>query len=265
MRATLSLLRGGARCVPMETIFDMLEIQAPDGVMPAWRCRPAGDGAPGAAVLVLMEAFGLNDHVRDLLQRLAAVGYVALAPDLYYREAEDVRPIPYSEPDRAADMVMRTVALSDAPRERVKDARMLADVDAALTALRDDPRVGAARIGVLGLSTGARLAFLLACREPDAIRAVVAFYAGRIVPVVEESRSLRAPILLLFGEKDPGIPLPQIDRIRAELDYRGSVNEIEIFEGAGHGFLSPGRAGFHEPSAQRAWARALGWLERHLD
>jgi carboxymethylenebutenolidase len=245
----------------METIFETLEVQAPAGSMPTWVCRPR-EGGCRAAVIVLMEAFGLNEHVRDLLQRLGAARYVALAPDLYYREADDVRPIPYSEPDRAADMVMRTVALSEAREERIKDDRMLADVDAVLAALPDVEPVE--RIGLLGLSTGARLAFLLACREPDAFAAVVAFYGGRIVPVVEESRTLRAPLLMLFGEKDPGIPMPQVDRIRAELEHRGSVHEIETFAGAGHGFLSRGRETYHEPSAKRAWQRAMGWLEAYL-
>lgn len=248
----------------METTFETFEIRAPDGVMPCWLCRPAERGAPEAALLVLMEAFGLNEHVRDVLQRLASSGYVALAPDLYYREGSDVRPIPYGEPDRAADMVMRTVALSDAPEERVKDERTLADAEAALAALRAVPNVDAARIGVLGLSTGARLAFLLACRDPDALHAVVGFYGGRIVPIVEESRSLRAPILLMFGEKDPGIPLPQVDRIRAEFEHRGAIHAIETFAGAGHGFLSRERDSYHEPSARRAWDRALAWLARHL-
>ena len=76
-----------------------------------------------------MEAFGLNDHVREVSRRLAGAGYAALAPDLYYRE--EVSAIPYDDPDRAADRVMRTVALSDAPEERVKDERALADVRAS--------------------------------------------------------------------------------------------------------------------------------------
>lgn len=254
----------------METTVEILEIQAPGGPMPAWVGRPDRDApgargaAPGPAVLVLMEAFGLNDHVRDLVGRLAEAGYVALAPDLYYRESEDTRPIPYSEPDRAADMVMRTVALSDAPEERVKDDRMLADLAAALAALRADAGVDAERVGLLGLSTGGRLAFLAACRDPAPVRAVVVFYGGRIVPIVEESRALRAPTLLLFGEKDTGISLPQVDRIRAELEHHGAPHEIETYAGAGHGFLSQGRSSYDAASAERAWQRALDWLARHL-
>lgn len=256
---------------PMETTLEILEIQAPGGRMSAWLGRPlsdaalgARDAAPAAAVLVLMEAFGLNDHVRDLVRRLAEAGYVALAPDLYYRESEDVRPIPYAEPDRAADMVMRTVALSDAPEERVKDDRMLADVAAALVALRADAGVDAERVGLLGLSMGGRLAFLAACRDPARVRAVVVFYGGRIVPIVEESRGLRVPTLLLFAEKDPGISMQQVDRIRAELEHHGAPHEIETYAGVGHGFLSEGRDSYDESSAKRAWQRALGWLARHL-
>ena len=251
----------------MQTSVETLEIQAPDGVMPAVFCvpgdPPAGQGGdPGPAVLVLMEAFGLNDHVREVSRRLAGAGYAALAPDLYYRE--EVSAIPYDDPDRAADRVMRTVALSDAPEERVKDERALADVRAALQALKKDARVDAARIGVLGLSSGGRLAFLTACREADSIRALVAFYAGRIVPIVEECRGLRAPALLIFGEKDPGISSAQVDRIGSELEHREKPHEIETYAGAAHGFLSEDRGTHHPLAAQRAWGRALGWLGRHL-
>jgi len=253
----------------MQTSVETPEIQAPDGEMPALLSLPATNHPPSPGVLVVMDAFGLSDHVRGVARRLAAAGYAALAPDLYYRERAGERAggggaIPYAEPDRAADMVMRTIALSGAPEERKKDERVLGDLRAALTALRADARVDASRLGVLGLAMGGRLAFLLSCREPGAFHAVVSFYGARIVPILEESRSLEAPLLLLFGEKDPGIPLPQVDRIRAELEHREKTHEIEVYPGASTGFLCEERTTFRAEAAAAAWDRALGWLGRYL-
>jgi carboxymethylenebutenolidase len=221
----------------MQTSVETLEIEAPGGEMPAFLCLPATTRPPCPGVLVLMDAFGLSDHVRGVARRLSGAGYVALAPDLYYREGGGA--IPYGEPDRAADRVMRTIALSDAPEERTKDERILGDLRAALEAL-------------------------LACREPGALRAAVSFYGPRIVPIVEESRSLETPLLLLFGEKDPGISRPQVDRIRAELEHREKEHEIEIYPGASTGFLCEERTTFRAEAASAAWDRSLGFLGRHL-
>ncbi|MBW2281293.1 MAG: dienelactone hydrolase family protein [Deltaproteobacteria bacterium] len=246
----------------MQTSVETLEIEAPGGEMPAFLCLPATTRPPRAGVLVLMDAFGLSDHVRGVARRLSGAGYVALAPDLYYREGGGA--IPYGEPDRATDRVMRTIALSDAPEERTKDERILGDLRAALEALRADDRVDGSRLGALGLAMGGRLAFLLACREPGALRAAVSFYGPRIVPIVEESRSLETPLLLLFGEKDPGISRPQVDRIRAELEHREKEHEIEIYPGASTGFLCEERTTFRAEAASAAWDRSLGFLGRHL-
>src|SRR5688572_11560519 len=102
------------------TLTEVLEVEAPDGRMPMLVCRPEGEG-PFPTVLVLMDPFGVNALMREVARRLAAEGYLAAVPDLYYRREERV--IPYDNPDRAADLVMRTIALGDAPEERVKDER----------------------------------------------------------------------------------------------------------------------------------------------
>lgn len=245
----------------MEITSEAIEVNAPEGAMPAALCAPVGDG-PFPGVIVIMEAFGLNAHIRSVAARLAAEGYVTLAPDLYYREPERV--IDYTDLAAAVDILMRTIALSNAPEERVKDARVLADLAAALAALQAQPGVARERIGVVGFCMGGRLAFLLACREPQAIRAAVCFYGGQIVPILEESRQLAAPTLLLFGEDDPNIPLPQVDRIQAELSYRSRAHEVKIYPGAGHGFFCDERDSYRPEAAGDAWRRTLDWLSKDL-
>lgn len=247
-----------ARGTPIE---EVVEVAAPDGCMPLFVCSPEGEG-PFPAVLVLTDPFGVHAHVRDVARRLARAGYVAAVPDLYYRQEE--RSIPYSDPDRAADRVMRTIALGEAPEERVKDDRVFADLCAAFAALEALPRVSAEHVGALGFCMGARLAFLSACRLSDSLRAVVGFYPLRLLPILPEARALRAPLLLFFGGRDRDVPLTHVDRIQAELGYLGKSHEVKLYTGAEHGFFCDERASYHAEASRDAWGLTLSWLDKHL-
>jgi len=245
----------------MATPCGTAEVVAPGGRMPLAVCVPDGSG-PFPGILLLMEAFGLNDDLRAIAGRLADEGYLVVVPDLYYRENE--RSVAYAAVDRAADLVMRTIALSDSPEERVKDDRVIADIAAALSALRAHPEVDAARIGVFGLGMGGRLAFLTACRMSLDVRVAVSFYPGHLVPVIGEARQLEAPILLVFGGRDAHIPLPVVDRIQAELAYLEIPHEVKIYRGAEHGFFNATHPNHDARAAGEAWHELLRWLELHL-
>lgn len=245
----------------METITETVYVDAPGGRMTVEGHRPDHAG-PLPGILVLMEAFGVNDHIRSVTQRLANEGYVAFAPDLYYREREST--IPYAHPDRAADRVMRTIALSDAQEERVKDARVLSDIGAGLDALREHPEADPARIAVLGFGMGARLAFLTACRHTETVRAAIAYGADRMVPVLSQARDLHAPVLLLFAGRDRATPAPHIDRVQAELSYLGKSHEVKIYPGAEQGFYCEQRPTWDPRASEDAWSRTLSWLMKHL-
>ena len=244
----------------MQIQTEQVEIPAPGGSMPGVLYRPAG-GGPHPGVLVLMEAFGLTDHIRGVGRRLAVEGYLALAPDLYYRERQRV--VAYDRPEHAINKLMRTIALSSAPDEAAKDERVAGDMNAALSALAADPGMAGPRAGVVGFCMGGRLAFLLACRSPGRVNAFVSFYGGRIVPIVEQARTLEAPALLLFGGEDPSIPYDHVDRIRAELRYRDKVHEIRSYDGAGQGFFCEERPEYAPEAAADAWQRTLGWLAKY--
>jgi carboxymethylenebutenolidase len=240
---------------------ELIEISAAGGRMPASVCVPEGDG-PFPGLLVIMEADGLTRHVRAVGRRLADEGYLTLAPDLYYRQK--TRTVANDDADRARDMVMRTIALSDAPEERVKDDRVVGDLVASLEQLKAHPKLAVGRLGTVGFGMGGRLALLLACRCPDALRVSVSFYGGHVVPVVEETQGLRTPILLFFGAADRSIPLYEVDRIRAELLYREKLHEIVTFEAAGHGFFCDERSSYHPEAARAGWLRMLEWLAKYL-
>jgi carboxymethylenebutenolidase len=235
-----------------------LAVPVPGGTMGALLCMPERVPAPGA--LVLLDSS--ESRALEVARRLAAAGFVALAPDLFYRERAP-RP-PGDDRERRANRLMRTVALSSAPEERVKDERTLADVRAALDVLRARPEVRSGPVGVVGLSLGGRLAFLAACRMGDEIAAAVCVCGSHIVPVVEEAIGLEAPLLMLFGGRDAEIHPREIDRIRAELGHRHKPYEVRVFDDAGHRLLELEQPQDGVASGAQAWGATLRWLERNL-
>ena len=138
----------------METI----EVPTSAGALPAFLARPPGEG-PAPAVLVIMEAFGLNAHIEDVARRLAAEGYAALAPDLYWRGGKG-RTVRY-------DQLPEAIALM----QSLKDDEVVADVGGAVGYLERQPFVRGDRIGITGFCMGGRVSFLVACELPDKIKA----------------------------------------------------------------------------------------------
>jgi len=183
----------------MDVETKMIEVPAGTGRMPAFLARPEGTGrAPG--VLVIQEAFGLNGHIKDVARRIAGEGYVALAPDLYWRGGKG-RAVGY-------DQLPEAIALM----QSLNDPDIVADVRSAVAALENDPRVRADRIGVTGFCMGGRVSFLAACELPDKIKASAPYYGGGIP--AERTAKLGCPVLAFFGEKDAFIPLDSVEALR---------------------------------------------------
>src|SRR5262245_43188158 len=157
----------------------MVEIPTPAGAIPAFVARPAG-GARLPAALVIQEAFGLNAHIKDVARRIAGEGYVALAPDLYWRGGRG-RSVGY-------DQLPEAIALM----QSLKDDEIVADLGGAIAYLEKQPGVQADRIGITGFCMGGRVSYLVACALPDKIKASVPFYGGGIP--VERTPLLRAPV-----------------------------------------------------------------------
>ena len=202
------------------------------------------------AVLVIQEAFGLNAHIKDVARRIAAEGYVALAPDLYWRGGRG-RTVRYDQLPEAIGLM-----------QSLKDDEIVADVAAAIAYLEREPGVQPDRIGITGFCMGGRVSYLAACALPDKIAACVPFYGGGIP--VERTPSLRAPVLAFFGEQDGFIPLANVEALRAALASHGKRAEVVVYPGAGHGFFCNERESYHADSARDAWARATAFLAAHL-
>jgi carboxymethylenebutenolidase len=231
----------------------MVEIPGPEATLPAFVARPSSEG-PHAAVIVVMEAFGLNDHIKNVTSRLAAEGYVTLAPDLYHREGGVT--VSY-------DNLPEAIRLMNG----LKDEQILADTAAAVDYLQQQAFVAAERIGMTGFCMGGRATFLVACNNP-AIKAAVPFYGGGIAgsdkAPLDDAGTLEAPMLLLFGEKDAFIPLEQVETIKQRLTDLGKQADTVVYEGADHGFFCDERPSYNTAAAQDAWRRLTEFFARHL-
>lgn len=235
-----------------------LTIDTRDGPMDAYLARPEGPG-PAPGLLVFQEAFGVNEHIRDVTRRFGREGYAALAPDLFHRSG---RGVTLDYVDREALMRHLSVLTNDG---------LTVDIRAALAALRRHPSVDPTRVGAVGFCMGGFAAFLTACRTD--VATTVSFYGGGILrerpgiglrPLLDETGSIRAPILLFFGAEDAGIPPADVETIRTRLTDLGKTHEVVVYPDAGHAFFCDARPAYRAEPARDAWGRTLAWLARVL-
>ena len=227
-----------------------IEITTPDGTMPAVLARPEGAG-PHPAVVVIMEAFGLVPHIQAVAERLAAAGYVAIAPDVYYRQLPDNK-VSYDQLPRAIELM-----------QTVDDAKFIEDLRATLSFLRGRPEVSD-KIGITGFCMGGRLSFLVACALPGEISACASFYGGGIVSQLSQADAIACPVYLFFGDKDAFIPLEQVREIDAKLAELGTDYKLKTYEGAEHGFFCDERESYQDAAASDAWKELTGFLDSSL-
>lgn len=233
----------------MRVQSETVSVATPGGPMPAQLTRPDA-GGPLPAVIVVQEAFGLNDHIRDVARRIAAEGYVTLAPDLFHRGGPS-----------------RTAAYDDLPRAltlmgELTDDGIVEDIAAAVDFLAGQSGVRGDRIGITGFCMGGRVSFLAACALPGKIAAAVPFYGGGIP--VDRTASLEAPVLALFGEDDPFIPLAQVRALEAEAKRLGKAVDVHVYPKAPHGFFCPDRDSYRPDAAADSWQRLTAFLATHL-
>lgn len=233
----------------MEISSSMVKVKAADGDMPALLARPT---APGKhpAVVVVMEAFGLNDHIKDVAKRIAAEGYVVLAPDMYYREPNNV--VGY---DQLPDAIRLMTSL--------RDDKIVADMAAAVTYLQSQDFVRGDRIGVTGFCMGGRISFLTACKNAD-IKAAAPFYGGGIGGLLDQAPKITCPMLLFFGDQDPFIPNEEVEKIKSTLATLKKSAEVVVYPGAPHGFFCNERDSHRADAAQNAWERLKTFFAKHL-
>ncbi len=245
----------------MEITTQKVEIPLPDGgSMGGYLARPRGDETL-PAVIVYMEIFGINSHIRDVTERVAREGYVALAPDYFHRTGPGIE-LDYDDRGMAEGMKLLGQLQAD---------EMISDANATLHYLRGRSDVRADRIGAMGFCIGGHMTYLTAC-ETD-VAAVASFYGGGIAApqgpggaasTVSRSAKITGRILCLFGREDALIPPDQIAAIESALEQAGIRHEVVVYDGAGHGFHCDRRDSFHKEAAKDAWRQVKAFFDEAL-
>jgi carboxymethylenebutenolidase len=207
--------------------------------------QPEGKG-PFPAVVVIQEWWGLTDWIKENAKRLAGQGYVALAPDLYRGKSTD-------NPRVASQLIKGLPA-----------DRALRDLKGAVDALCAMDNVRKDRIGSIGWCMGGGYSLQLALKD-DRVKACAMCY-GRVVTDADAVKSLNARVLGIFGEEDKGIPPKSVRAFEKALKEAGrGIERIHIFEGAGHGFMRPGRnPAYRETQAREAWQEIDAFFAKTL-
>lgn len=254
---TLAAARVEAQTIATDTeglAVETIALPVPGGSLPAYVARPRGHG-PFPLILVNEEVFGLHHYIEDVCRRLAKLGWMAIAPDVYARGGDL---------GKISDMEKIFAIVAATP-----DAQMLADLDRAVAwagAHGGDTR----RLGVLGFCRGGRAAWLYA--EHSAVpRAAVAFYGPvntRQTPVQPENpltlaSHLRCPLLGLYGAQDRSIAQADVAAAAAAARLAGQRVEIVVYPDAGHGFHADYRPSYVERDAEDGWRRALAWFRQY--
>jgi len=234
----------------MEITKGMVEIQGKGGKLPGFLARPAS-GGPHPGVVVVMEAFGLNDHMKKVAERVGAEGYVALAPNLYHR-AEGKQVVGYDDLPAAIGLMTS-----------LTDDKILQDMNATIEHLQKQSFSKSDKIGVTGFCMGGRVSFLTACNNA-AVKAAAPFYGGGISALIGQAERITAPLLMFWGENDPFIPLDDVNKVEARLKELGKKYESIVYPGAPHGFFCDERDSYRADAAADAWTRLKNFLGENL-
>ena len=230
-----------------------VKLQVGGDTMEIYLAEP--DGEARGAVMVLQEAFGVNDHIRDLCHRFASAGYLTAAPHLFHRSGDPE--LGYEDMQEVMVHIMQLEA------DQI-EADLSATLD-HLASLGFDSK----KVAAVGFCMGGSISFVAGCYWE--LGAAVTFYGGGIAqsrfglpPLFDLAPTLQTPWLGLFGDLDASIPINEVEGLRTATSNAGPESEIVRFPDANHGFHCDARASYHESSAKDAWLRTLDWIDQHL-
>jgi carboxymethylenebutenolidase len=232
-----------------------VKVATRDGTIPAYRAQPVGKSGL-ATVLVVQEIFGVHEHIRDVCRRLAKLGYLAVAPELYARQGD-----PSKAPDSAT--LMRDIVA------KVADAQVLSDLDSA--AAWAAANGGGGKLGITGFCWGGRVVWMYAAHNPK-LAAGVAWYGPTSrsyhpgdPTALDVAPRIKAAILGLYGGADAGIPVETVEKAAAAVRAAGNPRvEIVVYPAAPHAFHADYRSTYRKDAAEAGWKRLTDWFGRYL-
>lgn len=204
------------------------------------------DNARHPGIVLIQEWWGIEPHIRQLAQRLAAAGFVVAVPDLYHGKIA-------TEPDEAQKMSMMI---------RGNVERAVKEIIGALDTVKARPNVEPKKLGLMGFCVGGFMTYYVASRYPD-LGAVVPFYGAGYDPTPEEVAKVNAPVLAFYGSRDQSVPLEQIRKIERMYKEAGKDITVKVYD-AGHAFINPDHGMGNEKAAAEAWPLAVNFLKHHL-
>ena len=253
--ATTGLIVAGSQTVEAQpTLKGEIVTLAND--LQGYYVRPQGNGA-FPAVMVIMEAFGLNSNIKNVCDRLAKAGYAALAPDFYHGDIYE-----YTDLQNAI-----------AKLKSLNDDTVMAEVGKGLEFLAGRQEVAVDRVGVMGFCMGGRYTFLANAVHADKFKAAAAFYGAGIAPekdalgrqpLLDRAAAMQAPIMLVYGADDESIAPEEHGRIAQALSTAKKRYILSVFPNAGHGFLSDRRDSYAAAPAREAWQMTMNFFRHNL-
>ena len=220
-----------------------ITLKASDGhEFAAYRADPAGK--PKGCMIVIQEIFGVNDHIRDIANRIAANGYLAVAPCMQDRAQRGFE-TGYTPPE---------IEKARAMRGQVKNEDSLKDLRATFDYLKSQ---NAGKIGVVGYCWGGSLAWL-AATEIDGLGCAISYYGGEVANNAD--KKAKCPVMFHFGEKDASIPLDKVELVK----QKQPDHPLYVYKDAGHGFSCDARGSYHPASHELALGRSREFAGKHV-
>ena len=231
-----------------------VKVKTKDGEMPAYRAMP-DKGGPFPTVLVVHEAWGVHEHVKDLCRRLAKAGYYAIASELYARQGNA---------GAAKDMDEIRRIMASVPTEQV-----MSDLDATVAYAKASGKADTAKLAITGFCWGGFATWMYATHN-SGLKAAVPWYGGdraksEVIPKnpIDVIAQLKCPVLAIYGGKDQSIPQETIDKRQEACKSAGKTCEVKIYPEAPHGFNADYRPSYRADDAKDGWNQMLAWFKKN--
>jgi carboxymethylenebutenolidase len=257
--AGYTLAAGPVRADAIKTPTDGLKagdakVKVSDGEMPIYYARPANATNP-PVILVAMEIFGLHEYIKDVTRRLGKLGALAVAPDYYFRKGDLTK---------VTEMPQLMPLVNAKP-----DSELFSDLDATVAWAKQQGG-DTSRLGIMGFCRGGRTVWEYSAHNPN-LKAGVAFYGTVVDPAnpgwpkspTQLAPEMKAPVLGLYGAEDAGIPVAQVEAMKAALARAGKTAEFKIYPGAPHGFHADYRPSYRKEAADDGWNQMQAWFRKY--
>lgn len=232
-----------------------IKIPTAKGDIPGYRAMPA-NGKNLATILVVQEIFGVHEHIKDVCRRFAKLGYLAIAPEMFFRQGD-------------VSQLKDNKEIFDKVVNFVPDAQVMGDLDAAVAWAGKNGADGK-RLGITGFCWGGRITWLYTAHNRN-VKAGVAWYgrlvgpAGEMTPKhpIDLVDQINAPVLGLYGGADAGIPNDTVEKMNAALKEKGKLSMIHLYPDTPHAFHADYRPSFRKEQAEDGWKRATEWFRKN--